>query len=276
MNSKRDKGHIFRIIFLGIITFIIWIPIIVTIFTSFKARSEIVTLTPSLFPRKFTFDNYIKLFNILDFKIYLRNSLIVATLTASISLFISSLAAYAIVWIRFRGKRAILNSILFVYMFPQILLSIPLFLMCHKLNLLDNKFVLVLIYLSFILPFAIWTLKGYFEAIPSELVDAGLIDGCNYFKCLTKIVLPVSLPAITTVSIYSFVLAWNEYLFANTLISSNSSRTISIGVQTLIGSHGTDFGLLTAASVIMIIPVILFFVLVQKYFMDGLTEGSIK
>lgn len=265
-----------KFMLLLILSLIIWLPIIVVVFTSFKYRSEIFTLNPSIFPKTMNFENYARLLKLTDFNMYLRNSFVVAGFTSAISLLVASLAAYALVWMEFKGKRGFIGLILLGYIFPQILLVIPLFLMCFSLHLLDTKLALVLTYLSFILPFAVWTLRNYFQSISSDLVDAGLIDGCNYFQCLVRVVLPVCLPVIATVLTYSFVLAWDEYMFANILIQSDVNRTVAIGVQSIVGSHATDYGLLTAASVLMILPVIIFFILVQRFFIDNLMQGSVK
>lgn len=281
MENRKAKGRFVlrqapRIAVLFFITAVVWLPIIVALFTSFKPRAEITSVNPSLVPREFTFDNYLRLFRVMDYWVYLKNSSIVAASTAAISLLVSSLAAYSLVWLKFKGKRLFLGMTLFAYMFPQILLVIPLFLLCHRLHLLDTRFALVLTYLSFVLPFGIWMQKNYFQSISSDLVDAALIDGCSYFKCMTRVILPLCLPAMATVLTFSFVLAWNEYMFANILISTDSVRTGSIGLQTLIGNNASDYGLLTAASVILAIPVVLFFLLVQRYFREGLTLDSLK
>jgi len=265
-----------KFMLLLVLTLIIWLPIIVVVFTSFKYRSEIFTLNPSIFPKTMNLENYSRLLKLTDFNVYLRNSFVVAGFTSAISLLVASLAAYALVWMEFKGKRGFIGLILLGYIFPQILLVIPLFLMCFSLHLLDTKLALVLTYLSFILPFAVWTLRNYFQSISSDLVDAGLIDGCNYFQCLVRVVLPVCLPVLATVLTYSFVLAWDEYMFANILIQSDINRTVAIGVQAIVGSHATDYGLLTAASVLMILPVIIFFILVQRFFIDNLMQGSVK
>lgn len=278
MRKKRVKHMKYagKFLALAAIALIVWLPIIVVVVTSFKTRSEIVTAVPSLLPESLNWDNYVRLFKVMKFGNYLVNSMLVAGFTAVISLFVSSLAAYALVWLEFRGKNAFIALNLFVYIFPQILLAIPLFLMCYGLGLLDTRFALVLTYMSFILPFGIWMLKNYFQTISRELVEAARIDGCNYFQCLIHVVLPVCLPVLATVLTYSFVLGWNEYMYANILIKSNSMRTVAIGVQTLVGTHGADFGLLTAAAVVMIIPVIIFFFTVQRLFIEGLTMGSVK
>ncbi len=275
-HQKNQLKNYAKFLFLLVAAIIVWLPIIVVIFTSFKYRWEIVSTHPGLFPHSFNLDNYIRLFKATNFETYLVNSVIVAGSTAVISLIVSSLAAYALVWLKFKGKGYFMSLTLLVYIFPQILLAIPLFLMCYQLHLLDTKFAVVLTYLSFILPFGIWMLRNYFQVISRDIVDAGLLDGCSHWQCLIHVVLPVCLPALAVVLVYSFVLGWNEYMFANILIQTDSMRTVAIGVQTLVGSHGTDFGLLTAAAVIMIIPVIIVFLMEQRLFIEGLTLGGVS
>jgi multiple sugar transport system permease protein len=249
---------------------------VITFFTSLKPIGEVITAAPTLLPQHFTLDNYIKLFKVRNFPQYMYNSLWVASFTAILSLMISSLAAAAIVWMKFPGRKLVAKGILAAYMFPQILLIIPLFIMCYRLNLIDTKFSLVMAYLSFSLPFSVWMLKTFFESIPAELVQAALVDGCSYWQVLHRIILPISLAGITTVVIFSFVLGWSEYLFAANLITSDSNRTIAVGLQTLLGYYRTDYALLTAASVTMSLPVYCLFVMVQKYFIKGLTVGAVK
>lgn len=261
---------------LSIVTFIIIFPMVITFFTSLKPIGEVITAAPTLLPQHFTLDNYIKLFKVRNFPQYMYNSLWVASFTAILSLMISSLAAAAIIWMKFPGRKLVAKGILAAYMFPQILLIIPLFIMCYRLNLIDTKFSLVMAYLSFSLPFSVWMLKTFFESIPAELVQAALVDGCSYWQVLHRIILPISLAGITTVVIFSFVLGWSEYLFAANLITSDSNRTIAVGLQTLLGYYRTDYALLTAASVTMSLPVYCLFVMVQKYFIKGLTVGAVK
>ncbi|WP_054697112.1 carbohydrate ABC transporter permease [Syntrophomonas palmitatica] len=265
-----------KLLILGLIAFVLSFPIIIAFFTALKPPGEIFTAEPSILPHIYTLQNYIDLFSIREFPNYLLNSLLVASTTALITLIIASLAACAIVWMKFPAKQMIVRSILFTYMFPEILLVIPLFLLCYHLNLVDTKAGLVLTYLSFSLPFSIWMLKSFFESLSIELIEAALLDGCSYAKLLRKVVLPVSLPGVTAVMIFSFILAWSEYLFANTLIVSDTNRTIAIGLQTLLGYYRTDYGLLTAASMVMVLPVLAFFIAVQKYFIKGLTVGAVK
>ncbi len=265
-----------RIFSLCIIVLILLLPLIIIFFTSFKPIGEVITVEPTFFPQVFTMQNYINLFTIRAFPKYMLNSFFVASFTAMISLTAASFAAFAIVWIQFSGKKIIVKMLLVTYMVPKILLLIPLFIMCYRLNLIDTRMGLVLTYLSYTLPLSVWLLKTYFESIPVELVESALIDGCDYFKCLVKIVLPVALPGIATVFIFTFVSGWTEYLFANILINSDGNRTIAAGLQTLLGYYRSDYALLAAASTVMTLPVFILFIFIQKQFIKGLTIGAVK
>jgi len=274
--KEKQLFAIIKLLALCLITLVLSFPVIIVFFTALKPPGEIFTAQPAILPHLFTLQNYIDLFRIREFPHYLLNSFLVAVLTASATLIIALLAACAIVWMRFPAKKMIAKSILFTYMFPEILMVIPLYLLCFRLDLLDTKAGLVLTYLSFTLPFSIWMLKSFFESISIELIEAALLDGCNYLRCLIRVVLPVSLPGVAAVLIFSIILAWSEYLFANTLIISDTNRTMAIGLQTLLGYYRTDYGLLTAAGMVMVTPVLVFFIAVQKYFIKGLLVGAVK
>lgn len=277
--DKMDKKKIHKIcvfLLLAVITFILLFPVIITVFTSLKPASEVMTKTPKVLPQTYTLENYQKLYKLRNLPVYIKNSFIVAGLTTFMSLLISSIGAYALSWMRFPGKGTILRIVLLTYMLPAILLILPFFLMCYRLNLIDSRLGLVLTYLSFSLPFSIWMLKNYFESVPVSLIDAGLIDGCSHIKCLTRVILPISLPALSVVVVFSYIVGWNEYLFASILMTTESSRTMSVGLSTLIGQFRIDYGLLTAASIIMLIPVVILFGIVQNYFIDGLVIGATK
>jgi multiple sugar transport system permease protein len=261
---------------LGVITLVMLFPIIAIIFTSFKPPDEIVAQTPSLMPHHFILDNYAKLFTLRDFRGYFLNSLLVSGLTTLITMTIASVACFALVWMRTPAKKLVARSFFLAYMFPRIMLAIPLAMVCYETHLIDNRFALVLAYMSFTLPFAIWFLKSFFESIPSGLIEAAKLDGCSELQCLRRIVLPVSFPVLTTTAILCFVLAWNEYLYANTILLSESNRTVAVGLQTLMGNYHIDYGLLTAAGVIIVLPVVALFLAAQKYIMRGLALSNSK
>ncbi len=271
----RSSSVISTVLLIGI-TLVLFFPVILTVLTSLKPMQEIITASPQLLPQHPTLENYLALFSLRQFHGYLLNSLLVAGLTAVIGTFIASVASYALVWQKFPGKKTIVRSIFLTYMFPEIIMVIPLFIMCYEMNLIDSRLGLVLVYLSFSLPFSIWLFKLFFESIPNNLIEASMLDGCNDLQRLWRIVLPLSRPVVTTVFVLCFVLGWNEYLYANTLISSDSNRTIAVGLQTLIGYHQVNYGLLTAAGVVMILPVLILFMVVQKYIVRDLSFGNIK
>jgi multiple sugar transport system permease protein len=274
MKTRFLNSTTLKTALLVVITAALLFPIFIIILTSFKPPDEIFRAIPSLFPEHYTLENYQSLFSLRTFRDYMVNSILVAGLATVVTMMIASLASYALVWMKVPGKRMLARSVLVAYMFPRILLAIPLAIICYETNLIDNRFVLVLIYLSFTLPFSVWFLKSSFEAIPGSFVEASKLDGCNDLQCLWKIVLPVSLPVVTTTAVLSFVIAWNEYLYANTLIINDVHRTVAVGLQTLIGYYHVDYGLLTAAGVIMILPVSILFLLVQRYIVKGLALGN--
>ncbi len=278
MIFKKNKllNNVLMLVLVSTISYVLLFPVIVGIFTSFKPTSEVITLTPTLIPKHWTLVHYKALFATGEYPTYLFNGLFVAFFTTIATIMLASLAAVAIVWMKVPAKKQILQLILFTYMFPRILIIVPLFMMLYKLNLIDNKFGVVLSYLCFTLPFGIWMLKGFFESIPSDILDAARIDGCSYFSALRKVIIPVTLPAMAAVGTFSFILGWSEYIFASIIITSNSNRTITLGLYTLMGYYRTDYGLLTAACVIMIIPIVIFFIYIQKYLVSGLTAGTTK
>lgn len=259
-----------------LVTTILLFPLFVTLLTSLKPPGEVITATPQLLSHNFNLNNYLALFKIREFPRYLLNSLVVAVYTTLLSTGFSLLAAFAFVWLDFRGKDFLTRSVFFTYMFPSIIIVVPLFFMLYRLGLTDNKFALAVIYLSLSLPFSIWMLKGYFESIPAELVQIALLDGCSYPGILTRIIMPISMPAIAAVAAFSFLLGWSEYLFASTLLSTDSGRTVAVGLQTLLGYYRTDYGLLTAAGIVVVVPILAMFMLAQRYLISGLTAGAVK
>jgi ABC-type glycerol-3-phosphate transport system permease component len=267
-------AKVLRISALCVLTLVIIFPLMVTLFTSLKPAGEVITAEPTLLPSHITFHNYVALFQVRSFPRYLANSALVGGLTSLITLIIASLAAFALVWLKFPGKRVIGRSILFTYMFPQILLVIPLFYICFRLNLIDNKLGLVFTYLAISLPFGTWLLKSYFESISDNLIESALLDGCSYLRSLFSIVIPISIPGVAVVGILSFIQGWSEYLFASTLLTTDANRTIALGLQTLLGFNRVDYALFTAAGVVMVLPVVILYISIQKYLMGNLAIGN--
>lgn len=258
------------------LTYILLLPGIVALSTSLKPEGEIFTSTPSILPKQMTLASYEKLLGIPEFPGYLLNSFVVASLTALIAIIASTLAAYALTFLKFKGRKTISQTILMIYMFPAITLVIPMFFLADTLELLDTYWILILSNLSFSLPISIWLLVGFFEKFPVELEKAARVDGCNRLQIIRHVILPIMKPGITAVGAFSFILAWGEYLFSITLTLTDANRTASAGLHSILGNYRIDYGLLTATSMVIVIPVIILFIVFQKYIVEGLTSGSLR
>lgn len=274
MNDKRKNILIF--IALCLISILILFPLFAAFFTALKPKQEVITKIPHILPKSPTWDNYYRLIFKKNIAMYLKNSMIVSVLLTLINLVFSLFGAFAIVWKKHRITKTFTRILLITYMFPTVLFAMPYYVMCSKFGLLNHATGLVITYLAFSLPFSIWMLKNSFECLPPELIESGMIDGCTDFHIITKIVLPISLPAVSVVSVYSFIIGLSEYMFANTLMTVESTRTLPIMLSMLSGRYHTDYGLLMAASMIMILPIIILYFLVQKYFVDGIISGAVK
>jgi multiple sugar transport system permease protein len=200
----------------------------------------------------------------------------VASLTAILNLTLACLGAYAIARLRFKGKAMMMRSILLVYMFPGILLIIPLFAMLAKVGVIDNLNGLILTYLAQTLPVSLYMLSAYFRTVPEEIEEAGLVDGCNRLEVITKITLPLSVPAMASVGIYTFMIAWNEFLYALVFLYDSDKFTMPLGLVRLYQSYHTSWDLVMAASVIITVPIIVLFLVFEKYLEQGLVAGGVK
>ena len=210
------------------------------------------------------------------------NSIRVAIPTALIAVVMATFGAYAIARMRFRGKNWMVNGILIVYLFPGILLIIPLFAMLARMgatlgfNVQDNLWILVLTYLAQTLPVALYMLANYFRTIPEEIEQAGLMDGCSRFGVIWRITLPLAVPALVSVGIYTFMIAWNEFLYALVFLNSREMFTMPIKINTIFSDPTPRPHVVMAASTIMTLPVIILFLALERYLSEGLTAGGVK
>lgn len=204
------------------------------------------------------------------------NSLIVAIATCSISLVIALAAAYSLARFQYRGRDLISRLILFVYMFPPIMLVIPYFVLMSKIGLKDTLSGLVVSYTTFSLPFSVWFLTAYMKSIPRELDEAALVDGCTRISALFRVILPVIVPGVAATLVYVFLVSWNEFLFAYILIRTGDVRTLPVGVAAYFTSIFIPWGNVIATTVLMSIPVMLFSLIAQKWLVMGLTAGAVK
>jgi len=241
-----------------------------------KGFSELFAYPPRFLPDSFNLSAYWRVLFEEGFTLYLKNSFYVALLTAILNLILACLGAYAIARLRFKGKAMVMRSILLVYMFPGILLIIPLFAMLAKVGFIDNLNGLILTYLAQTLPVSLYMLSAYFRTVPEEIEEAGLVDGCSRLEVITKITLPLSVPAMASVGIYTFMIAWNEFLYALVFLYDSDKFTMPLGLVRLYSSYHTSWDLVMAASVIITVPIIVLFLAFEKYLEQGLVAGGVK
>lgn len=244
--------------------------------SSIKTTQEILSPTPSFLPQTYTLQHYDKLLASSNFPRYLLNSAVVAVLTMIITVVLSVMASYAIYRLEFPGRRWLVRVILATYIFPGILLLIPLYGMLSQLKLIDSLWALVIINVTFASPFAVWMLQAFFQAIPYEVEEAAALDGASRVTIILRIFLPLTAPGIASIAIYAFISAWTEYMFASVMILSDANRTLPVGLAGIIGQYQVDWGLLLAGATITTLPVLILFSFVGRSFIEGLTAGATK
>jgi len=279
-----------RFIFALILTFFltsILFPFYWMVSSSFKTYAEIGSREAVYAPSALRLDAYKELFDsstphFWNFGANIVNSIKVAIPTAIVAVILSTLGAYAIARLRFRGKNLLLNGILLVYLFPGVLLIIPLFAMIARIGarlgfgVQDNLPVLIVTYLAQTLPVALYMLANYFRTIPAEIEQAGLIDGCSRSGVIWRITLPLSIPALVSVSIYTFMIAWNEFLYALVFLNSSEMFTMPIKISMIFNNPTPRPQVVMAASTVMTIPVVILFLALERFLTEGLTAGGVK
>jgi len=224
----------------------------------------------------FTTQHFEKVLSGESFQTWLSNSLIVSIGTCLLGLTIAIPAGYAFSRFKFSGRNVSMFAFLLVQMFPGIIILVPYFLVMKSLGLLNSHIGLILAYCVTALPLCVWMLKGFFDTIPRELEEAAVLDGCNQFQVFTKVVLPLSVPAVAVTGLFSFLAAWNEFLLALTFNTSNDMYTLPVGLASMISSTGQAWGDFAAASILVSIPVALLFLFFQKFLIEGLSVGGVK
>ncbi len=277
---------IFAFVLLFFLTGILF-PFYWMISSSSKTYAEIGSREPVYIPSALRLDAYKELFDpnnesFWNFGTNILNSLKVAIPAALIAVILSTLGAYAIARLRFRGKDILLNSILLIYLFPGVLLIIPLFAMLAQIggrlgfDVQDNLPVLIITYLAQTLPVALYMLANYFRTIPEEIEQAGLIDGCSRLGIIWRITLPLAIPALVSVAIYAFMIAWNEFLYAFIFLNNRDLFTMPIKINTIFNDPSPRPHVVMAASTVMTLPVVFLFLAFEKYLEQGLTAGGVK
>ncbi len=268
-------------VFLILLLIFTVVPMAWMISTSLKTQFGSIQQPPDWIPDNPNLKQYRQLLNPnnemgAEFLRYFRNSLWVSTMTTILGLVIAVPAAYAFSRFTFPGKNALFFSVLVRNMFPVVVFLIPLFILMKNLGLIDSQWSLILTYLTFGLPLSIWLLKGFYDNIPPELERAARIDGATRFQAFRLIVMPLSAPGIIATAIYAFIQGWNEYVYARTFINSEEKMTMPIGLQKFFTENSSNWPGLMAASFIMSVPVVVLFLMLQRYFVQALTEGAVK
>lgn len=266
--------------------FLLWLGVLVAVvifvgpflfmaMSSFKQPQELNGVVKDFLPQSFYTENYANLFRASNFPRYFVNSLVIALLTTTLAIIVAVLAGYALARFKFVGNRLLLLSIVAMQMFPAILMAVPLYKILRTLGMLDARSGLVLVYVTFALPFCIWMLRNYFLTVPVEIEEAALIDGCGRFTALWRVLLPPALPGVAAAGAFCVIHAWDEFLYANTFINTDERRTLSVGLDSLIGEYTTDWGQLLAGGVLMTLPVVVIFGMLQRY-LTQIAGGGVK
>jgi len=272
----RRLGQTLLVLVLSVGAVLTMVPFVYMISTSLKGQVYVFEFPPHLIPSHPTLNNFVSAWRSNNFGRYFLNSLQVALSTTILELLLSSTVAYAFARFEFPGKNALYYTLLATLMVPGMMLIIPQFMLASRLKLLDSLAGLILVYTAGSIAFNTFLLRGFFEQLPRELEEAALIDGGTHLTIFFRILLPLSTPALATVAIFTFLGAWDEYIWALTTINDPLKRTLPIAIANFHGTHASDWGLVFAGSLIAVVPVLTVFVLLQKYFVKGLTAGAIK
>jgi N,N'-diacetylchitobiose transport system permease protein len=261
---------------LGLLVFLTaGFPVYWMLNTAFKPAKDAIDPDPSLLPTGITFSNFRRAMDIADFWGPVGRSLIVSLSVVVIGVVVGMLAALAISRFAFRGRKIVIVGILAVQMIPAVAMIIPVFLLLNDLEQYDKLTGLIITYLTFILPFTVWTLRGFIVNIPRELEEAAMVDGCSRTGAFIRVVFPLLAPGMVATSVYGFIQAWNEYLYALMLLSQkNQTATVWLGNFTT--KHGTEYAPMMAGATMMAVPIVVLFLLVQRKMAAGLTAGAVK
>lgn len=277
MNTRESRaGKAARIGFLTLWLIFTVFPLYWITITSFKPAGAIFTFPLAYWPEDFSLENYTGLFSASQFGTYLANSLIVSAVAGTVATVISMLSAYVLARFEFRTKTALLMAALVTQMIPSFIALGPLYLLMTDLRLVDNRLGLVLVYIAVCIPFCTVMLRGFFENIPDTLEEAAMIDGCSRFGALFRVLLPVMKPGIVAAFIFNFVNCWNELFLSVTLMNSDDNKTVPTALNGFISSFNIDWGSMSAAAVLTILPTMVLFAFASRHIVQGLTAGAVK
>ena len=276
MKRSNNLQKIFSYIVLGLGLAIVAIPLWYMVSTAFKPQTMVFELPPQIWPNPSTFNNFVKALTTDNFALYFWNSTKVAFTATALTVLISSMLAFAFARLNFKFKESLFYVLLLGMMVPPVMLIVPQFVVSHKLNLYNNLWGLILVYVTMNISMQTFLLRGVFEDVPRDLEEAAMIDGGNPWTIFTRIILPLSGPGLAVVTINSFLYSWEEYAWANVNIGDSVKRTLPIGIALFQTAHLTEWGQVFAASLVALVPVVIIFIVFQRYFVQGISTTGIK
>ena len=269
-------GHAASYGFLLVLLVVVLFPFYWMTVTALKSEEQMRSLVSMFWPSPVVDENYRQLLGKTDFVAWFKNSVLVAVASTFLATAIGTIGAYSLARLRFLGRAFMSSAVLITYLVPPSILFIPLYAQIRNLGLADSLAGLIAAYPSFTVPFVTWLLMGYFESIPEELEEAAMIDGATRFGAFARVVLPLAAPGVLAAGLYAFTQAWNEFLYALVFITNVKLRTLPVGLSSFITGDVYGWGFLMAGAVLTTLPVILAYIYLQKYMVEGLTAGSVK
>ena len=251
------------------------LPLLWMLFTSLKPPAALFSYPPRIFGA-YTLENFRRLLSETDFLTYFQNSIVIAGVTVLVDIVIATLGAYSLTRFRYPGKDFLANMTLFTYMFAPIMIIVPVYILLKGMNLANSHLGIVLAYTSISLPFTLWLLRAFFLSLPVDLEHAAFVDGASRFQSLIYVVVPQALPGVIATSVFAFVVVWNDYLFARVLLNDRLLQTMPVGLQDIYESTIVDWGLLMSGAVLVTIPAVVFFLIVQRFLIQGWGMGAVK
>ena len=276
INRAGLPFKVFRVAALGLWLVVTLFPLAWILITSFKPPGSIATYPLQYWPRPFSLENYTRLFKDSAFGVYLGNSLAVSLVAGAVATAISLLSAYVLARFSFRGRTVLLLAFLVTQMIPAFIALGPLYMMMVDLHLVDSRPGLAVAYVALCIPFCTIMLRGFFDTVPVELEEAAMIDGCNRFTALIRVIVPVMTPGIVASFIFNVVNCWNELFLSVTLINSDGNKTVPSALNGFISSFDIEWGPMSAAAVLAILPTMVLFAVASRYIVQGLTSGAVK
>jgi len=274
--SRKQIRKIVDTMIAALLCFIVLFPLLWMVTSSFKPETEVYQVPPTFFPQKWSLDGYLALLMVTRFPRYFLNTFIVASISAFLAILFSIGGIYGLTRFKFLGAQTFTFLTLIIYMLPPILLAIPLYTLWLKVGLTDSLISLSLSYVAITFPFSLWMSRSYFGTIPIELEEAGMVDGCSRFQSFMLITVPQALPGLIATFIFSFILAWNEYVIALILLASDQNYTVTVGVANLISGRALfSWPLITAAGTAATLPILVVFFFVQRRLVSGLSVGAL-